>query len=291
MSAVRTLLIASLTLLSGCEFFTPPEPDDGVLTCGETLAVEDIAAFGGYAIDVAGGTSIEVTWDMDDPDDSMRLQFEDASGLTRSTVIVDSVTGRRLLSGFVASGRQAAVEFLFESDSPSGTVTLTCLSPGEDCGNLADDDGDGAIDCADAHCARDTGCAEGQRDFDVETVDCTDGWEPLEVPELRNFSSQRTVYRVATADGDIREEFWGGGETVIISSVRDRFVQLRSASGGLACLAQDQETHLVCADGDWARLSADEVFVVADADLPVHIEPLGLGWTDLEVRVDCGDQE
>ncbi len=291
MSAPRTLLLAPLALLAGCDFFTPPEPDDGVLTCGETLVVEEFEFLERYPIEVAAGTSIEVGWDLADPADTLRLEMQDAAGITRSTPVTDPISGRVVLSGFVSAGRQASIDFLFSSSSPSGTVTLTCLSPGEDCGNLADDDGDGLIDCADIHCARDAGCVDGQRDFDIETVNCTDGWEPLEVPELRNFSSQRTIYRLLDADGDAREEFWGGGETTVISSVRDRFLQIRSASGGLVCLAQDQITHLVCFDGDWARLDDGEPFVVADADLPVHIEPLGAAWTDLEVRVDCGNEE
>jgi hypothetical protein len=289
MSASRILFLAPL-LLAGCDFFTPPIPDDEVLTCGEILEVAEIAPLGGYPIEVAANTSIEVTWDLN-AGDSVRLQFEDASGLTRATAVTDPVAGRAVLTGFVASGRQASVDFLFESAAPSGTITLMCVTPGEDCGNLVDDDGDGAIDCSDVNCARDTGCVEGQADFDIHALACTDGWEPLDVEELRSFSSQRTIYRLVEANGDIREEFWGGGEAVIRSSVRDRFVQLRSATGGLACIGQDQETHLVCTDGMWGRLSADEPFVVADSDLPLYVEPLGNRFTDLEVRVDCGTEE
>ena len=288
------LAALAVVLVGGCEFFSPPEPtpaDDTVLTCGETLVVDDVVRLStGWEIDAATGTGLEVSTAFDDPSDSIRLVYEDDSGIERATGFTDPTTGERLFTGFMLSGRRAFVEFLWGSSAPSGSLTLTCTTPGENCGNLADDDGDGAIDCADSHCARDADCLEGQRDFDLSALGCTDGWEPLEVPELRSFSSQRTIYRLEDDEGDFREEFWGGAETSIVSAVLDRFVQVRSQSGGLACLGTDVTTHIACI-GDWARLGGDAVFVVADADLPVHLEPAGAAWTDLEVRVDCGSDD
>jgi hypothetical protein len=58
------------------------------------------------------------------------------------------------------------------------TLTVSCGS-GEDCGNGADDDGDGATDCDDAECAsaercRETACANGVDDDGDGATDCAD---------------------------------------------------------------------------------------------------------------------
>jgi hypothetical protein len=251
--------------------------------------VDDFAGISDWEIEVSAGTSIEITTEFGDERDSARLVYEDDEGLRRATGFNDPISGRRLITGFVNAGDSLFVEFLFASGAPSGSLTMACISPGEHCGDLTDNDGDGAIDCADTHCARDPDCIDSQRDFDASALACTDEWELLEVGELDRISRQRTIYRLLDTDGDPVEEFWGGAETTIISLPRDRTVVIRSTNGGLACLGSDLGTHIFCDDA--VRLGPDVTYFVLDIDLPVHLEPLGSAWTDLEVRVDCGTDD
>ena len=180
-------------LLSGCEFFiTPPEPPpdpatDGVLACGEVMNVDGLPPGAQIPLEVATYDSVQVLIDLDDPQQIGRLRNESETSLQRALPVWDPVLGRTSIPGYRGSGEDLLLELIGATEEVpfSGFVSLECSSPGEVCFNLSDDDGDGAVDCADIHCARDPRCVEDQHDLDERVLACGTDFETLTPADAR----------------------------------------------------------------------------------------------------------
>jgi len=282
--------IACGALLAGCEFFiTPPEepPDpatDGILSCGELMSVDGLPAGSGIPLDVPLYNSVQVLMDFTDSDQIGRLRTESETTLQRALAVWDPVLQRTVIPGYRGSGEELRLELLGADPEEgfSGSVSLECSSPGEVCFNLTDDDDNGAVDCADLHCARDVRCVEDQHDLDERVLSCGTDFEDLEPPELRNFDDQRTLY---TTPGGERQEFWGGAELLLAAATGSGTVEVTFGEAGMACIGSAQDEVVPCSAA--LAVAPGETRSFPTVDLPIRLEPLAGTWLSLAARLVC----
>ncbi|MEE2830703.1 MAG: hypothetical protein VX498_16065 [Myxococcota bacterium] len=289
-------LCLGLSLLySGCGFFFPgpipePPPEPGTtMTCGETRDVTGLSGADALPLSIDLQTNFELLPDFDDPQLGMRLTVETDSSLDRSLELWDPSRDLRLIPGNQTTQADLRVELLGTSSLFSGSISLDCSQPAENCFNLTDDDGDGEVDCADIHCAWAPSCVEDQEDLEVLDLTCTE--EAVEVvPTLTATDSQRTLYRTHPAGFDQPGlEFWGGAELVIRSVAAEMTnIEITMGSPGLLCVGEadaplDAEV-IECEDWNWFEAGV----VSADpTERPIFLEPLGNQWESLSISVDC----
>ncbi|MBN95283.1 MAG: hypothetical protein CL928_14650 [Deltaproteobacteria bacterium] len=238
-------------------------------------------------LDVGIFTSVEVVADFDEGGPALRLVATSDTALRRGVEIWDPVRARRTLPGFRGSSEDLSLERIGGDEVSEGTLTLECSEPGEMCFNVQDDDGDGAIDCADLHCARDTNCIDDQDDLAERVITCSEDYAPLDVPELDRLDSQRTLY--ATTEGTVEhpaDEFRGGAEIVLLEAPGAASLSLRFGSAGLVCAAATPgETSVHCQDT--RRVQAGDVYETSVDALPIYLEPDDARWLGIEARGDC----
>jgi hypothetical protein len=302
-AGVGTAVAAAALALSGCPFFFPPEPEppdpstDGILACGESMDLGD--SFGGDAVPLdvggSGARSLLLVLDWDEPERmGARLRIEDGSGVERFLELWDGPTHRRVIPAFFPSGAEADLELIVDGGgATAGTATLSCSEgPAEQCGNLADDDGDGALDCADLHCARDAGCAEEQEDLETIELSCAaDGsdWTEIEPPVLGTLDDQRTLYSsYPGGEGEPAQEFRGGAEIVLAEWEASGTVHVEADEAGMLCAGLDAELTVFCEET--ATLGPDSAASVAVSEgdgRRVWLEPDAMAWVGIRARLDC----
>ena len=296
-TAPPTVLLAlSLLFVGGCAFFLPPDepptPPTGTetLVCGETRSVDGLSGSDAIPLDVPLLTNFEVLADFEPVDLGMRLSRVTDTAIERSLELWDPYRSQRLIAGTHDVEAELTLELLGTSSLFTGSVTLNCDQPSENCFNLVDDDGDGFVDCADLHCSQSAGCQTDQADFEVVDLTCTE--ELLELStSLGSTDDQHTLYR--TYPGGLDQpglEFWGGAEIVIRSADPDVTNIVISVNNSvLACVGVD-DTPVdaeVTPCEDWEWFEAGESFTADPTEMPLFIEPLGTGLDNLTVAVEC----
>jgi len=279
--------------MAGCAFFLPepePPPDlslDGILSCGEQMPLVNWSPGTELDLDVGTFTSVEVLADFDEGGPALRLVATSDTALRRAVELWDPLLDRRTLPGFRGSSEDLSLERIGGEEDSEGNLSLECSSPGEMCFNVQDDDGDGAIDCADLHCARDSNCIEDQEDLTERLVTCSDDYVAMDIPGIDRLDSQRTLYR--TTEGTPEhpaDEFRGGAEIVILEAPGATAVSFRFGSSGLLCAeATLGDTFVDCPSP--VRVQAEDVYEVPVDALPVYLEPDGDRWVSVEARGDC----
>jgi len=288
--SIALAAFACMALLGGCEFFIPPPeepPDpatDGLLSCGETMSVDGLPAGSEIPLDLPLYSSVLVLMDFTDSQQIGRLRIESETTLQRALAVWDPVQQRTVIPGYRGSDEELRLELLGADPETgfSGSVSAECSDPGEVCFNLTDDDGDGAIDCADLHCARDVRCVEDQHDLDELVLSCGTDFEDLEPPELRSFDDPRTLY---TTPGGERQEFWGGAELLLGAATGSGTVEVLFGEAGMACIGSAQDELVPCSAA--LDVTAGETRSFPTVDLPVRLEPLASAWLSLEARLVC----
>jgi len=286
-------LLAWLPALSGCEFFIPPEPEppdpniDGVLRCGDTERLEGF--YGGQSlwVDIATDQGVELIIGFDDVSHGSRLTTSSDEGLQRAIEIWDPARGVRVLTGRRASGEELTFDIIASGGAAvGGTVQVNCITPGEICFNLGDDDGNGRADCADLGCARDFGCYNDQADLEQAELECGGAMVALEPPELSAIDDQRTVYTTHPGgDDQPAHEFWGGGELVIVDAEDDGQITMRFEGRGMVCPGADQDNLVSCTNPAYVEPGQDYTFFTTQ--LPLFVEPLDPVWPGLSAALDC----
>jgi hypothetical protein len=284
-------LCVALLALSGCDFFVPPPPDpaeDGLLSCGETQPLGALTSADSLRVDVGPGVGVRIVTDFDDEGLAAVLRVDGPDVAARIGEFWDPVAEETVLTGSVEDGQVARVE-LFRPGGGfmNGALRMTCADA-ELCWNLADDDGDGAVDCADPLCARVPDCEEAQTPLETELPLCGATFVPVEPPVLRAIDDQQTLYDTSPLGDDVQPtvSFWGGAE-LQIPSLPGAAVSatVRVGGSGMLCVGQVEGVSVSCdrvqvlADGDEATFMAGEV---------AWLEPAGPTWDSLAVRVDCG---
>jgi len=283
--------LAAALALCGCEFFsTPPEspPDpatDGILACGEDMSVDDLPPGSNIPLDVPIRTSVQVFVELDGPNTLGRLVTENDTSLGRVLPVWAPLLEQEILPGYRDTDNELRLELVGAGADELffGNVFLECSSPGEVCFNLGDDDGDGAVDCADLHCARDPRCVGDQFDLDVRTLSCSADFQTLEPPELGPIDDQRTLYR---RPGGQFEEFWGGAELMLGPVTTSGTVEVTFGEAGMVCVGGVDETTVI-ACGAALDVAAGETRTFPTSDLPLRLEPLAAAWSSLEARLVC----
>jgi hypothetical protein len=220
---------------------------------------------------------------------SMRLSRNTGSSIERSLLVWDPVSQRALIPGTQDGTDSLQLELLGTSSVFSGTVTVECSQPAELCFDLTDNDGDGAVDCADLNCAWDPSCNESQDVFSEVTVSCDDG-DVLVSTAVGPTDNQHTTYRTISAtESALGLEFWGGAELAIVA-VDESVESLTILPGGPG---------LLCFPDPLGSLSDETISCVSTQEtegaeltltpeqFPVIIEPLGPGWSDLQISPAC----
>jgi hypothetical protein len=276
----------------GCEFWNPPDPpdlhnEDGVLRCGDVEILTGYSSGQTLDVDIATGIGVELRLDLSDPSHSARLAVLSGGGLDRLLEIWDSVTGERLISGTRSIGEDLTLELIAtNAQLLSGTVSVTCQSTGEVCFNLGDDDGDGAVDCADISCARSPGCVNGQEDLETVVLECSDTLQPLTPPVLSAISDQRTLYATSPGgDAGPAQEFWGGAEIAIYEAEAAGTIEIQTETDALVCAGLYDPQVVLCPTP--IRLAAGESTLLSTDDLPLWLEPVGPRFEAISVRLDC----
>jgi len=263
----------------------PPDPaTDGILACGEVMNIDDLPPGSEIPLEVDTYDSVLVLIDFDDPRHTARLRNESETSLQRALAVWDPVLGRATIPGYRGSGEELRLELIgATADRPfSGSVSLECSSPGEVCFNLSDDDGDGAVDCADIHCARDPRCVEDQHDLDERVLSCGTDFALLNPPELRTFDDQRTLY---TQPGGAFTEFWGGAELLLGATTGAGTIEVIFAEPGMLCFGSAEDQVVPC--DTLLEVFAGETHSFPSGDLPVRLEPLAQSWLSLQARLVC----
>ena len=283
---MRLLPLLFLPLLA-CDFFTPgsgtpaDEVVDGVLRCGTTEDVTGFLTGDRLPIEVASTQAFELTLDFDDPTHSGRVRVSSDFGVDRLLEVW--IGDARLIPASRVDGGDAELELIaLNSGTVSGTITMACPDPSEDCNNIADDDGDGLIDCADPSCAQEPRCVQEQADLEVIELSCGDDLE-IAPPAIGTFDEQRVLY--AFGDDAVQWHFYGGAEIVLTSTDGPGTVVVEAGSGGLACSGELEATGVQCATA--AMLTAGVEATFAAAQLPLWLEPDDAGWTSVRARLDC----
>jgi hypothetical protein len=288
MRAAAVLLLPSL---AGCPFFGtgPTEPDaaaDGVLSCAEAM---DVAGLGGTTVPVEAppGSTIRIATHFDDPSAVGILVRSGEQEFDNLSEYWDPREETTALSAFLAAGQAAEVRLVDpDSGTLSGELAMRCDSPGEQCWNLSDDDGDGAIDCADDGCAREPDCVAEQADLQVQAVAC--GVEPIDPPTLRAIDDQRTLYTTSPLGDEYpAESFWGGAELALIPA-GEGVLELTVGTAGIACAGTDGGTTIFC-DDLWP-LVPGEPLRIESPPAKIWIEPLGASFASIEAGLDCGSR-
>ena len=287
------LLLLCLVVLAGCEFWITPEPEppdpniDGILRCGDVERLEGY--YGGQAlwVDIARDQGVELIIDFDDPGHTARLAVSSEDDFSRSIEIWDPARGVRVLTGRRGAGEELTFEMIAGGGAAvGGTVQVNCITPGEICFNLGDDDGNGRADCADLGCARYTGCSTNQGDLEQVTLSCGAAFVDLEPPEPSAIVDQRTIYTTHPGlDEEPAHEFWGGGELVIVDAEDDGQISLRFEGQGMVCPGADQGSLVSCTDPVYVEPGQDYTWFTTQ--LPLFLEPLDVTWPGLSVALDC----
>lgn len=290
---ILAALLAWLPALAGCDFFITPEPEppdpstDGVLRCGDTERLEGY--FGGQAlwVDIATDQGVELITGFSDPTHAGRLATSTDDDFSRSIEIWDPVRGVRVLTGRRGAGEELIFEMVAGgSAAVGGTVQVNCITPGEICFNLGDDDGNGRPDCADLGCARDTSCSTDQGDLEQVELECGGAIVPLDPPELSAIDDQRTIY--TTHPGGLDQpahEFWGGAELVIVDAEDDGEITMSFEGQGMVCPGADQGNLVSCTNPVYVEPGLDYTFFTTQ--LPLYVEPLTAVWPGLSTSLDC----
>lgn len=273
-----------LALLTGCPFFTPPEPgpmDDGLLQCDEVWTLEGEEGGSNWLIDASPPVLLRLTWDLSGGEAFFRLSAEGQN----SAPLVDGRSGTEdtrmpLLLG-AANVRVALVSP--DGAAVSGNFSLSCDQPLELCSNLADDDGDGSTDCADVDCGWDDGCGTSQAPFLVEPLPCPPPAETLwlSTDTFGPLDDQWTRYDA----GDRAPWFWGGAEVVLVPDEAVDSVSLVPAEPGWVCAGTDASTILTCESAAELAAGTAQSFV---GNSPLWVEPDAAHWTELSVTWTCG---
>ena len=281
--------------LLGCEFWITPDPEpldpnqDALVECGDDEIVDGYPAGSGLRVEAARGVGVELLTDFDNEFDGARLAIQSGSQLRRVLEIWDPARDRRVIPATIASGDDLVLELIQPEGGPAaGVVSMRCADPGEVCFNLADDDGDGLVDCADVACARDPGCLDDQEDLEQVPLSCSDGVAPLDLPVLAAIDDQRTVYATSPGGGDQPpQEFWGGAEIVLQADGQEGTLTLQFDSAGLVCEGQPSPEVVLCVDP--VRVEAGDELTIEFGARDVWLEPLGASWTGVRAGLDCGD--
>jgi hypothetical protein len=290
------LLFALGPAAAGCDFFVAPEPEppdpnlDGVLACGDDEDVSGMWGGQNMRVEVANDTSVELRTNFASPAAFVRLATQTDTSLVRALEIWDPARDARVVSGYQGSGDSLILELLTTDGALiSGTIGVRCEQPGEVCFNLADDDGDGRIDCADLSCARSIDCVSDQDDLEQVELDCGGDFVALTPPIVGSIDDQRTIY--ATSPGEDGEavvhEFWGGAEIAITDVEDDGQITLRFDGEGMVCAGQDLGEVISCPDA--VRVVPGEDYTFFTTQLPLWLEPLDASWPGLSARLDCVD--
>jgi len=295
-SALRVLaFLPLLTLLASCAFFGTPTVPVGPgtppteLSCGDVWTVDGLTGADAVALNIANQTNFELVADFGNPTLSMRLSRDTGSALERSLLLWDPVGERVLIPGAQNSDDDLQIELLGTSSIFSGTVSVDCSQPAESCFTLTDDDGDGDISCADLNCAWDSGCTEDQEIFTDLEVSCDDGALSL-TTALATTDKQHTIYRTLPASESVAGlEFWGGAELMIREAAAGVLaIEITPGSPGLICFpgssqSLDVET-LPCENSEETTGAS---FIITPDQLPIILEPLAAGWSNLQIIPDC----
>ena len=281
------LVLPLLALLAGCEFFVTPPPDpalDGALSCGEAQPLDGMTGADDLPIDADGPIGLTIATDFDDPDVAGVLEVRRDDGAVNLAEFRDPTTGGTALTTSLAAGDTARVElFVPGGGAIAGTLRLECPAA-EVCWDLADNNGDGRTDCADPLCAREPDCAVDQRLLATASIDCG-GFVPIEAPVLRPIDAQRTLYTTFPLGQSLPfESFWGGAEIALTGSPAGSTVTVRATNGGMVCPGTESSATVLC-EGALSLSPGAEISVPGGGTL--FLEPLGLAWEGLEVRVDC----
>jgi hypothetical protein len=281
-----------LLLLPACEGETeeevPPE-EDGVIACGGTESLEGLTT--GDTINVSAEPGGSMVFDVavgEADGHGLRLRAEASGSWRRVTEIWTPEGDRRVIPATAGAGESLSLEVIVPPDETlTGVVTLACADVPEVCFDLADNDGNGAVDCADLGCARDEDCAEDQEDFQIVEPECSDDFVEVEVDELDRLSDQRTLYETRPAgDGAPWQEFRGGGEIVLMPPLDPGSVTVEVGGTGVLCLGAADATGVVCRD--LQTLADGDLVSLQPGELPGWFEPDTPNWTSFAVRVDCG---
>jgi hypothetical protein len=300
-STPKSLLFLALlaVLLPGCDFFFGQQPDDddppppASLECGGSFDVTNMASGELVPVTASSGTSIRISTHFASgfEDSAGILVFDDGTYANNHGEFWDPTTGERVLTGSRRHDETAAVRlFVPGGGTTAGSLQMTCSSPGEECNNLWDDDGDELQDCADPDCARYDDCAGDQEDLEDVSFLCTgDESGELAVPLLDQFSDQRTLYLSRPGGEDQPAvEFWGGAELAILGGADDLIgVEVGFGSAGFVCSGIALSDAVECTQS-W-RVEAGETINFPANQLPLWLEPLDTAWTSLTATVDCAD--
>jgi len=287
------LVALLLGLLAGCEFFTPPpepEPDpnlDGVLRCGDLEDLTGAQGGMGVQVELPSETGVEFLTDFLAPSHGARLASETDSEIVRYLEIWDPTRQLRSIPLRHQGNETLVLELLSGNGEPlSGTVEVLCSTPAEICFNLADDSGNGRVDCADFSCARESDCVQDQEDLETVELSCSDGLVALEPPEIGTIDDQRTLYTTHPGeDGEPAQEFWGGAELAIVGVEDDGMITLRFGGAGMVCSGQDLGESIACESPVYVEDGEEATFFTTQ--LPLWVEPLDARWTSLEAHLDC----
>jgi hypothetical protein len=292
--ASSIVLLASL-LLAGCPFFLPPDepPTPGTnpseLSCGDVWTVDGLTGADSVALDIPIQTNFELVANFGTQTLSMRLTRQSDSAIERSLLLWDPLNERGVIPGVQTSEDDLRIELLGTSSLFSGQVIVDCSQPAENCFNLSDDDGDGLVDCADLNCAWDAGCLAEQSPFAQHAVGCEEGSVSLSTG-LGPTDAQHGIYRtLPTSESAIGLEFWGGAELVLSAdSAGGANLEITASGPGLLCFPEPDQN----LGGDTILCEATEqidgtAFLLNAEQLPVILEPLAPGWSNVEVIPDC----
>jgi len=287
--ALTTPLFALLLALPGCDFFGgPPDPaEDGLLSCGEDQPLDALTSADALLIDAPAGTGLRIVTAFGDDALAAVLRIDGDDIADHIGEFWDPSTAETVLTGSLDAGQRGQIElFAPGGGAMSGSLRMTCSEP-EICWNLADDDGDGRLDCADPLCARVPDCVAAQEPLETETPACSAGFEPLQPPVLRAIDDQTTLYVTSPlgAGTEPSLSFWGGAELLIPSlpaTATEATMQVGGA--GMLCVGLPGPVAVSCervvelAAGDEVTFGPDEV---------AWFEPSAASWESLMIRVDC----
>ena len=285
------LLLIALPLLAACPSEEEEEPrpeEDGVIACGGTESLEGLSTGDEVRVSAEPGGAMLFEVSVGEADGhGLRLRAEAASGWRRVTEIWTAAGDRRLIPATARAGESLFLEVIVPiGESLTGSVELICDDVPEVCFDLADNDGDGAVDCADIACARDDRCSENQEDFQPIEPECSEDWVEVELDVLDRLSDQRTLYETRPAgEGAPWQSFWGGGEVVILPPLDAGSVSARANGSGMLCLGEVRGEVVVCRE---VRSVVDgEAISLQPGELPAWFEPDSSGWAAFDWRLDC----
>ncbi len=287
----RSLLALLFVLpLGGCDFFTTPPPDpseDGLLSCDEDQPLDALTSADELDLDAGDGVGLRITTAFADVSDAAVLRIFGAGRSDHLGEFHDPVSDTTVLTGTIEVGQSARVELFSPGGGTlGGSLRLACSAP-EICWNLADDDGDGRVDCADPLCARDPDCEDAQEPLETPTVSCSTTFTDIEPPVLRAIDDQQTLYRTSPFGAGVEPTiaFWGGAELVIDSLPPSATgATVRVGGSGLFCAGIVDGAAVSCdrvvelTDGDEVSFTAGEV---------AWFEPTEPSWASFAVQVDC----